>query len=125
MVGPDRKYLFKNRRGLNVLRGAPHVESRFALAVAASDASLRRCPTNPAPIEASHILSTSALTSSRGAREGFPPVVLESVDAFMARVTQLDLTRCPHCADGRLRVIAALPPLRRTYAPRSSTGPPL
>ena len=49
------------------------------------------------------------------------PAVIESVDAFMA---QLDLTRCPHCADGRMRVIAALPPLRRTYAPRSSTGPP-
>ena len=42
------------------------------------------------------------------------PAVLESVDAFIARVAQLDLTHCPHCADGRMRVIAALPPLRRT-----------
>ena len=52
------------------------------------------------------------------------PAVLESVDAFMARVAQMDLTRCPHCADGRMRVIAALPPLRRIHTPRSSTGPP-
>ena len=42
------------------------------------------------------------------------PAVPESVDALMARVAQLDLSRCPHCADGRMRVIAALPPLRRT-----------
>ena len=52
------------------------------------------------------------------------PAVLESVDAFKARVAQVDLSRCPHCADGRMRVIAALAPLRRTYGPRSSTGPP-
>ena len=52
------------------------------------------------------------------------PAVIESVDAFMARVAQVDLSRCPHCADGRMRVIAALTPLRRTFTPRSSTGPP-
>ncbi len=50
--------------------------------------------------------------------------VQESVDAFMARVAQVDLSRCPHCADGCMRVIAALTPLRRRFAPCSSTGPP-
>ena len=53
------------------------------------------------------------------------PVVIESVAAFMARVAQIDVTRCPCCSTGRLIFRAALIPLRRPFTPRSSTGPPL
>lgn len=52
------------------------------------------------------------------------PVVVESVTDFMARVAALDIMRCPHCAHGRLQVIAALAPMRAAAVPRRSTGPP-
>ena len=68
--------------------------------------------------KAAHVATCRALF-------GLPaPAVLESDDAFMARGAQVDLSRYPHCADGRMRVIAALAPLRRIHTPRSSTGPP-
>ena len=53
------------------------------------------------------------------------PLVIESVEAFMARVAQLDVTRCLCCSTDRLIFRAALMPLRRPFTPRSSTGPPL
>ena len=43
------------------------------------------------------------------APEPSPPAV-EAADAFMRRVAQRDITRCPLCAHGTLRVVALLPP---------------
>lgn len=48
--------------------------------------------------------------------------VLETVDAFMQRVAQIDLTRCTHCASGVMHVIEAIVP-KRTFMP-PTTGPP-
>jgi hypothetical protein len=48
--------------------------------------------------------------------------VRETVDAFMLRVVQVDITHCPHCASGVMHVIEALAP-RRIAMPRT-TGPP-
>ena len=53
------------------------------------------------------------------------PLVIESVAAFMARVAQLDVTRCPCCGNGHLIACGAIAPVRRLFTPRSSTGPPL
>jgi hypothetical protein len=52
------------------------------------------------------------------------PSIVEPVADFMARVAAMDITRCPHCARGRLQVIAALAPVRAATVPRRSTGPP-
>jgi hypothetical protein len=52
------------------------------------------------------------------------PLVIESVEAFMARVAQLDVTRCPCCGSGRLVPCGALDPVRHPFTPRSTTGPP-
>ena len=38
-IGSDRKYLFRNRRGWNALRGERHFKSRFTPAIAAGDTS--------------------------------------------------------------------------------------
>lgn len=48
--------------------------------------------------------------------------VLETVDAFMLRVAQVNITHCPHCAGGVMQVIEAIAP-RRIAMPRT-TGPP-
>ena len=47
------------------------------------------------------------------------PTEPETVEAFLSRVLGVDVNRCPHCGEGRLRPIRALPPLPR------ATGPPL
>ena len=47
------------------------------------------------------------------------PAEHETVEAFLSRVLGTDANRCPHCGEGRLRPIRALPPLPR------ATGPPL
>ncbi|MGH8573079.1 MAG: IS91 family transposase, partial [Gammaproteobacteria bacterium] len=47
------------------------------------------------------------------------PAEPETVEAFLSRVLGTDANRCPHCGQGRLRPIRALPPLPR------ATGPPL
>ena len=47
------------------------------------------------------------------------PAEPETVEAFLSRVLGADVNRCPHCGEGRLRPIRALPPLPR------ATGPPL
>ena len=49
MVSPDRKCLFKNRRGVSVPRSARHCKSRFRPAVAASDAFPSGLPDQPSP----------------------------------------------------------------------------
>ncbi len=52
------------------------------------------------------------------------PAVIESVADFMLRVAQVDLSRCPHCADGRMRFVAALARVRSPAASCFATGPP-
>jgi hypothetical protein len=47
--------------------------------------------------------------------------LLETVAAFMQRVVQLDITCCPRCHHGKLRVVEVIPPTR---CPGLSTGPP-
>jgi hypothetical protein len=62
---------------------------------------------------------------------------IESVRAFMQRVTQQDVTQCPVCQHGRLRAVAVLPalkhlpdpylqahPIRSTCHRPPATGPP-
>ena len=48
--------------------------------------------------------------------------IIESVQAFMLRVQQVDLTRCIKCATGVMQVIAAIAPKRLWLQP--TTGPP-
>ena len=42
----------------------------------------------------------------------------------MTRVARVDITRCHHCTNGRLRFVAALAPLRPAFTSRLATGPP-
>ena len=53
------------------------------------------------------------------------PLVIESVAAFMSRVAQLDVSRCPCCGIGHLLPCGAIAPVRRPFAPRLTTGPPI
>ena len=46
-----------------------------------------------------------------------PPI--ESVPALMLRLTGVDITACPVCQQGRLRVIEILPPAPRPVRPVS------
>lgn len=48
--------------------------------------------------------------------------LIESVQAFMLRVVQVDLSRCPHCGTGIMCVIASIAPLPRCA--NRATGPP-
>lgn len=48
--------------------------------------------------------------------------VLETVDAFLRRVAQVDITHCSHCATGVMQLVGAIAP-KRTLMPRT-TGPP-
>ncbi|MDD5472119.1 MAG: IS91 family transposase [Sideroxydans sp.] len=48
------------------------------------------------------------------------PAVLESVAAFMQRVTRIEWERCPHCQRGRFEVVQAISPAPR----RQPRGPP-
>ena len=48
--------------------------------------------------------------------------VIETVDTFLQRVAQLDITRCAHCATGVMRVIETIEPKRPFMPP--TTGPP-
>ena len=48
--------------------------------------------------------------------------VIESVQAFMLRVMQVDLSRCPYCGTGIMCVMAAIAPLGQGAHP--ATGPP-
>ena len=49
------------------------------------------------------------------------PVVIETVAAFLRRVSHIECARCPHCSSGQFRVVAVIRPARRLPDPR---GPP-
>jgi len=49
------------------------------------------------------------------------PVIVESVEAFMRRVAGMEWLSCPHCREGRYRVVQAIPPNLPRAPPR---GPP-
>lgn len=49
------------------------------------------------------------------------PVVVESVEAFMLRVSGIEMLDCPHCREGRFRVVRAIQPSLPRAPPR---GPP-
>ena len=46
----------------------------------------------------------------------------EDVAAMVRRLTGRDILACPHCGEGRLRVVAVLGP--RRWVPQRATGPP-
>ena len=50
--------------------------------------------------------------------------VIESVEAFMQRVTQVDIARCPCCAHGHFHIIGVIAPTRRPFRQCYATGPP-
>ena len=50
------------------------------------------------------------------------PLAQESAEQFMRRVAERDISRCPLCAQGTLRVVALLPP-ERSAAHRPSPAP--
>jgi hypothetical protein len=55
------------------------------------------------------------------------PRLTEDAQAFMRRVTGVDILRCPHCAHGVWRVVEQLPPGRAAVAasaPVACRGPP-
>lgn len=64
------------------------------------------------------------LAACRLALQVPPPVkaIIETVDAFMQRVAQVDVTRCTHCATGMMRIMETLTPTRK-WIPQK-TGPP-
>ena len=45
------------------------------------------------------------------------PAAIESARAFLLRVAQQDIAQCPHCTNGRLRVVQVLVALRRLPDP--------
>lgn len=51
------------------------------------------------------------------------PVTVESVEAFMQRVTQREWLSCPHCGEGRFMVIETIPSALSRRHP-SLRGPP-
>jgi 4-hydroxy-3-methylbut-2-en-1-yl diphosphate synthase IspG/GcpE len=48
--------------------------------------------------------------------------IIESVQAFMLRVSQIDVLRCPHCGHGAMQVIEVIATVKHGQA--SATGPP-
>lgn len=50
------------------------------------------------------------------------PHIIEEVQAFMLRVVQVEIERCPHCKSGTMCVIEAIP--RPAWRKQLSTGPP-
>lgn len=63
------------------------------------------------------------LAAARAALDAPVPdqVVVESVEAFMRRVAGIGWLNCPHCHEGRFRVVQAIPPNLPRAPPR---GPP-
>ena len=55
-----------------------------------------------------------------------PPVLkpIESTPALMKRLTGIDIEQCPHCRQGRLRVIATVHRPRAPYGQPQTTQPP-
>jgi len=66
---------------------------------------------------------TANLAAARAALEAPAPdpVLVESVAAFMRRVAGIEWLNCPHCHEGRFRVVEVIPPPIRSPPPR---GPP-
>jgi hypothetical protein len=52
------------------------------------------------------------------------PTPAESTPALMKRLTGIDIEQCPHCRQGRLRVIATVHGLQVPYGRPQTTGPP-
>jgi len=50
--------------------------------------------------------------------------VIESVDAFMQRVAQIDISRCTCCAQGHFHVIGVIAPTHTPFRQCYATGPP-
>lgn len=48
--------------------------------------------------------------------------IVESVQAFMLRVSQIDILRCPHCGQGVLQVVEVIMAVK--HQPAFATGPP-
>jgi len=48
------------------------------------------------------------------------PAAIESVAAFLHRVSRIETARCPHCGSGQLRVVAVIRPEPRLPHPRGS-----
>lgn len=67
---------------------------------------------------------SDGLAAARHALDVPPPVpfIVESVDAFMARVAKLEWGRCPHCHRGRFIVIEVI--AANNAWPSSPRGPP-
>lgn len=65
---------------------------------------------------------TAHLAAARAALDAPQPdpVVIESVAAFMQRVTRIEWGRCPYCQCGQFEVVQAIPPEQR----RQPRGPP-
>jgi hypothetical protein len=65
----------------------------------------------------------NALTAARAALDAPAPqpALIESVAAFLRRVSGIEYARCPHCGRGQFRVVAAIQPKARLPDPR---GPP-
>ncbi len=94
-------------RPLSSSAGSSSTSSRTASC--ASGAS--SCPGEPDPDREARAVSRPAR-----ARPAAPPVPVESVAALMRRLTGVDITRCPVCQIGRLRVTGRLAPVRRPRA---------
>jgi hypothetical protein len=69
---------------------------------------------------------TSKLTACRRLlAQPAPPVVpRESAATVLRRLTGIDIERCPQCHQGRLVVIATLPPLRLPGLASETARPP-
>ncbi|WP_230404288.1 MULTISPECIES: IS91 family transposase [Undibacterium] len=50
------------------------------------------------------------------------PAIIEGVQAFMLRVSQIDILRCPHCGLGAMQVIEVI--VAAKHRPVLTTGPP-
>jgi hypothetical protein len=48
--------------------------------------------------------------------------IIESVQAFMLRVGQIDVLSCPHCGHGAMQVIEVIAPTKHRQL--LATGPP-
>lgn len=69
---------------------------------------------------------TERLAACRAALNAPAPdkAMIESVGAFMQRVAQVEISRCPHCAQGRFHVTGVIAPTRSPFRPCQATGPP-
>lgn len=50
--------------------------------------------------------------------------VIETIQAFMQRVAQLDIVRCTRCNAGSFHLLSVIAPVRQRLHPKLATGPP-